>query len=92
MNYQIEKYIRNLFYQAQQGQCPICLKPLEGKLALDHVHDNTGEPRGLLHQRCNMMVAQKETRTKKLNYIISRQTEERIWNYINNHIKLEVVE
>lgn len=39
-----------------------------------------------------MMVAQKEMHTKKLNYIISRQTEERIWNYINNHVKLEVVE
>ena len=100
MNYQTEKYIRKLFYDAQNGICLICDKPLYedsfmqntyNKISLDHDH-TTGEPRGLLHQRCNMMVAQKETRTKKLNYIISRQTEERIWNYINNHIKLEVVE
>ena len=91
MNYQTEKYIRKLFYDAQSGICPICLKPLDTKLSLDHSH-LTGEPRGLLHQRCNMMVAQKEMHTKKLNYIISRQTEERIWNYINNHVKLEVVE
>ena len=41
------------------------------KLSLDHDHA-TGEPRGLLHQQCNMKVAQIETHTKKLNYIISR--------------------
>ena len=39
------------------------------KLSLYH---STGEPRGLLHQQCNMKVAQIETHTKKLNYIISR--------------------
>ena len=77
MNYQTEKYIRKLFYDAQNGICPICLKPLADsslttyKLSLDHDHA-TGEPRGLLHQQCNMKVAQIETHTKKLNYIISR--------------------
>lgn len=89
MNPQIEKYIRQLFYDAQKGICPICLKPLDAKLSLDHDHA-TGEPRGLLHQRCNMMVAQKETHTKRLNYIISRQTEWRIFDYIRNHVELKV--
>ena len=88
MNYQTEKYIRKLFYDAQNGICPICDKPLAGtplttyKLSLDHDHA-TGEPRGLLHQACNMKVAQIETHTKKLNYIISRQTEARIREYIS---------
>ena len=87
MNYQTEKYIRKLFYDAQNGICPICLKPLADsplttyKLSLDHDH-STGEPRGLLHQQCNMMVAQIETHTKKLNYIISKKTEARIRDYI----------
>ena len=79
MKAQTEKYIRNLFYGAQGGACPICLKPLADtllttyRLSLDHDHA-TGEPRGLLHQPCNLKVAQIETRTKKLNYIISRLT------------------
>ena len=81
MNYQTEKYIRKLFYDAQSGICPICDKPLTGKISLDHDHA-TGEPRGLLHQQCNLKVAQIETHTKKLNYIISRQTEARIREYI----------
>ena len=81
MNYQTEKYIRKLFYDAQNGICPICDKPLKGKISLDHDH-TTGEPRGLLHQQCNMKVAQIETHTKKLNYIISRQLEARIREYI----------
>ena len=81
MNYQTEKYIRKLFYDAQSGICPICDKPLTGKISLDHDHA-TGEPRGLLHQQCNMKVAQIETHTKKLNYIISRQAEARIREYI----------
>ena len=87
MNYQTEKYIRKLFYDAQNGICPICDKPLAGtplttyKLSLDHDHA-TGEPRGLLHQACNMKVAQIETHTKKLNYIISRQAEARIREYL----------
>ena len=71
MNYQTERYIRNLFKEAQRGICPICQKPLAGRISLDHSH-STGEPRGLLHQQCNMKVAQIETHTKKLNYIISR--------------------
>ena len=83
MNSQTEKYIRNLFYDAQGKVCPICLKPLEGKVSLDHNHA-TGEPRGLLHQQCNMKVAQIETHTKRLNYIISRQLEARIRDYIQN--------
>ena len=45
--------------------------PLTQKLSLDHNHA-TGEPRALLHQQCNLKVAQLETHTKKLNYIISR--------------------
>ena len=81
MNYQTEKYIRKLFYDAQSGICPICDKPLAGKISLDHDHA-TGEPRGLLHQQCNMKVAQVETHTKKLNYIISRQLEARIREYL----------
>ena len=87
MNYQTEKYIRKLFYDAQNGICPICNKPLTDtplttyKLSLDHDH-STGEPRGLLHQSCNLKVAQIETHTKKLNYIISRQLEARIREYI----------
>ena len=81
MNYQTEKYIRKLFYDAQSGICPICDKPLTGQISLDHDH-STGEPRGLLHQRCNLKVAQIETHTKKLNYIISRQLEARIREYI----------
>ena len=81
MNYQTEKYIRKLFYDAQSGICPICDKPLTGQISLDHDH-STGEPRGLLHQACNMKVAQIETHTKKLNYIISRQLEARIREYI----------
>ena len=81
MNYQTEKYIRKLFYDAQSGICPICDKPLTGKISLDHDH-STGEPRGLLHQSCNLKVAQIETHTKKLNYIISRQLEARIREYI----------
>ncbi len=81
MNYQTEKYIRKLFYDAQSGICPICDKPLTGKISLDHDHA-TGEPRGLLHQQCNMKVAQIETHTKKLNYIISWHSETRIREYI----------
>ena len=81
MNYQTEKYIRKLFYDAQSGICPICDKPLTGKISLDHDH-TTGEPRALLHQPCNLKVAQIETHTKKLNYIISRQLEARIREYI----------
>ena len=81
MNYQTEKYIRKLFYDAQNGICPICDKPLKGKISLDHDH-TTGEPRALLHQPCNLKVAQIETHTKKLNYIISRQLEARIREYI----------
>ena len=81
MNYQTEKYIRKLFYDAQSGICPICDKPLTGQISLDHDH-STGEPRGLLHQSCNLKVAQIETHTKKLNYIISRQLEARIREYI----------
>ena len=87
MNHETEKYIRKLFYDAQNGICPICDKPLADtplttyKLSLDHDH-NTGAPRGLLHQSCNLKVAQIETHTKKLNYIISRQTEARIREYI----------
>ena len=81
MNYQTEKYIRKLFYDAQNGICPICDKPLKGKISLDHDH-STGEPRALLHQSCNLKVAQIETHTKKLNYIISRQLEARIREYI----------
>ena len=81
MNYQTEKYIRKLFYDAQSGICPICDKPLTSKISLDHDH-TTGEPRALLHQRCNLKVAQIETHTKKLNYIISRQLEARIREYI----------
>ena len=102
MNYQTEKYIRKLFDDAQSGICPICDKPLYedsfmqntyNKISLDHDHA-TGEPRGLLHQQCNMKVAQIETHTKKLNYIISRQLEARIREYIaerNIRISVSVV-
>ena len=99
MNYQTEKYIRKLFYDAQSGICPICDKPLYkdsllqntfNKISLDHDHA-TGEPRGLLHQACNMKVAQIETHTKKLNYIISRQLEARIREYITaRNIRISV--
>ena len=91
MNYQTEKYIRKLFYDAQDGLCPICDKPLYkdsfmqntyNKLSLDHSHA-TGEPRALLHQACNLQVAQLETHTKKLNYIITAQLEARIREYIS---------
>jgi hypothetical protein len=99
MNYQTEKYIRKLFYDAQSGICPICDKPLYkdsllqntfNKISLDHDHA-TGEPRGLLHQSCNLKVAQIETHTKKLNYIISRQLEARIREYITaRNIRISV--
>ena len=90
MNYQTEKYIRKLFYDAQSGICPICDKPLKGKISLDHDH-TTGEPRAHLHQPCNLKVAQIETHTKKLNYIISRQLEARIREYIaERHIRIFV--
>jgi hypothetical protein len=89
MNYQTERYIRNLFQEAQRGICPICQKPLTGRISLDHSH-STGEPRGLLHQSCNMKVAQIETHTKKLNYIISRQLEARIRDYIAQHCRIFV--
>ena len=90
MNHQTEKYIRKLFYDAQNGICPICDKPLKGKISLDHDH-TTGEPRALLHQPCNLKVAQLETHTKKLNYIISRQLEARIREYIaERHIRIFV--
>ena len=89
MNYQTERYIRNLFQEAQRGICPICQKPLTGRISLDHSH-STGEPRGLLHQSCNMKVAQIETHTKRLNYIISRQLEARIRDYIAQHCRIFV--
>ena len=90
MNYQIEKYIKALFAEAQHDSCPVCSNPLTEKLSLDHDH-TTGEPRGSLHQPCNLKVAQIETHTKKLNYIISRQLEQKIWEYINgNHAKIVV--
>ena len=57
---------------------------------MDHNHA-TGEPRGLLHQSCNMKVAQIETNTKKLNYLISRQLEARIRDYISEqHYHVQV--
>ena len=89
MNYQTERYIRNLFKEAQRGICPICQKPLAGRISLDHSH-STGEPRGLLHPSCNMKVAQIETHTKRLNYIISRQLEARIRDYIAQHSRILV--
>ena len=89
MNYQTERYIRDRFKEAQRGICPICQKPLAGRISLDHSH-STGEPRGLLHQSCNMKVAQIETHTKKLNYIISRQLEARIRDYIAQHCRIFV--
>ena len=89
MNYQTERYIRNLFQEAQRGICPICQKPLAGRISLDHSH-STGEPRGLLHQQCNMKVAQIETHTKRLNYIISRQLEARIRDYLARHSRILV--
>jgi hypothetical protein len=92
MNYQTEKYIRKLFYDAQSGICPICDKPLTGKISLDHDH-STGEPRGLLHQSCNLKVAQIETHTKKLNYIISSRLKLKIEEYISGeHPKLHISE
>ena len=92
MNYQTEKYIRKLFYDAQSGICPICDKPLTGKISLDHDH-STGEPRGLLHQQCNLKVAQLETHTKKLNYIISSRLKLKIKEYIaGDHPKLCISE
>ena len=92
MNYQTEKYIRKLFYDAQNGICPICDKPLTGKISLDHDH-STGEPRALLHQQCNLKVAQLETHTKKLNYIISSRLKLKIKEYIaGDHPKLCISE
>ena len=92
MNYQTEKYIRKLFYDAQSGICPICDKPLTSKISLDHDHA-TGEPRGLLHQPCNLKVAQIETHTKKLNYIISSRLKRKIEEYIiGDHPKLRISE
>ena len=67
MNYQTEKYTRKLFYVI----CPICGKPLTAQTSLAHDH-STGEPRALLHQQCNLKVAQIETHTKKLNKVLDK--------------------
>jgi len=50
-----EDYIRIL--TSQNGVCGLCGQPMdEGKkLAVDHDH-NTGEIRGILHNRCNMAI------------------------------------
>ena len=34
MNYQIEKYIKALFAEAQHDSCPVCSNPLTEKLSL----------------------------------------------------------
>ena len=84
-----ESWIRKLLFDAQLEKCPICEKDLGYDLVVDHNHE-TGEVRGLLHRRCNNMVAQVEIHTKKLNYIISRKLDEKIKSYLKDHIKLVV--
>jgi len=38
--------------ERQRGLCPICLKPLAGRIHIDHKH-GTKQVRGLLHTTCN---------------------------------------
>lgn len=87
MNWQ--SWIRERLKEAQDGTCPVCEKPLEGRTTLDHDH-STGEIRGLVHQKCNNQICQVETGTRKMNYIVSRKTEARIRAYLQGHIIVKV--
>ena len=91
MNKTWQSNIRNLYYQAQKGLCPICSKPILNNSILDHEHIS-GSPRGLLCSiRCNNMVAQIETGTKKMNYTMHRNTVSRIEAYLKSYPKLKLV-
>ena len=66
----IEEY--NIMLAAQNGTCSICGNPPNGKhLAIDHNHD-TGKIRGLLCDRCNMVLGKMnsaELLGKAANYL-----------------------
>jgi hypothetical protein len=53
-------------YEEQAGMCALCKKPLEGPLerstCVDHDHAS-GEVRGLVHPRCNMVIGLVEGQT-----------------------------
>lgn len=39
----------------QEDNCALCKEPLNGKVVIDHNH-STGMVRGLLHNKCNMVL------------------------------------
>ena len=90
MNQPYQSHLRTLFYNYQNGVCPICQEKLEGKVILDHNHV-TGEIRGLLCPKDNNRVAQIETGTKKMNYTMHRNTVSRIEAYLKSYPKLKLV-
>lgn len=45
---------RERLLTSQQGQCPVCLRPVDLWDSVDHEHV-TGRLRGVLHARCNQL-------------------------------------
>lgn len=50
----LEEYLA--MWEDQQGQCAVCDEPIEEVPHVDHDHA-TGSARGLVHPRCNQVVA-----------------------------------
>lgn len=55
--------------KAQSGNCALCFEPLLQDKNLDHDH-KTGEIRGILHGRCNRLLAFAQDSISKLNAAI----------------------